>query len=374
MARGVAHGGVVEHEQPVVARLQRLEAHAHQHARALRIGHVGLGDPVAARLRGVDLLIHERSWFHEPDSVVGVLALAIDERRAVRDGELERPELRRVAAREVDLAQRAVGERVPGLGPRRDGRTETLLVAGRPVRRRSRCARGLAKLRHRRRRGHRQRQHRSERREPPRLQRVRAHVPSLGRGTPDARLPDGPIRTRARRRDTLPRTTSPSTSRHPGTRAVRTFAFTWSGQRGGAVVLAAASPGLRASSKSMVTTGMDDRREHPARTCGRPLSPGGSRRVRAGRRRSCRSSGAWATVLELCAVATSRAPTSYRCTEQSSWARSRCSLLPTAQRTGALPVGPAVLHHRRPTAAVAEEEARALTPRPWLLRPVGPGG
>ena len=38
-------------------------------------------------------------------------------------------------------------------------------------------------------------------------------------------------------------------------------------------------------------TALDDRREHPARTCGRPLSPGGSRRARAGRWRSCGSSG-----------------------------------------------------------------------------------
>ena len=198
MARGVAHGGVVEHEQPVVARLQRLEAHPHQHARALRIGHVGLRDPVAARLRRVDLLVRERSRLQDPDGVVGVLALAIDERRAVGDGELERAQLRGVATREVDLAQRAVGQRVPGLGPRRDRRTEPLLVAGRPVRRRSRRARGLAGLRSRRRRRQRQRQHCSERREPAPLQHSRAHCPSLGRRLSDRRLPGAPIRTRAR--------------------------------------------------------------------------------------------------------------------------------------------------------------------------------
>ena len=137
--------------------------------------------------------------------MVGVLALAIDERRAVRDGELERPELRSVAAREVDLAQRATGQRVPGLGRRRDRRAETLLVAGRPVRRRSRCARGLANLRRRRRRHHRQRQHRSERREPPPLQHFRAHAPPSAGGRPDSQLPAAPIRTRARVRHSMSR-------------------------------------------------------------------------------------------------------------------------------------------------------------------------
>ena len=40
------------------------------------------------------------------------------------------------------------------------------------------------------------------------------------------------------------------------------------------------------------TLALDEPRKHPARMCGRPLSPGGSRRLCAGRRRSCGSSNA----------------------------------------------------------------------------------
>ena len=55
------------------------------------------------------------------------------------------------------------------------------------------------------------------------------------------------------------------------------------------------------------TTGTDDPREHLARTCGRPLSPGGSRRVRRGRRRSCRSSEAGVPSVPTETVATAEA-------------------------------------------------------------------
>ena len=52
------------------------------------------------------------------------------------------------------------------------------------------------------------------------------------------------------------------------------------------------SPGCERIVAARETLAADDLREHPARTCGRPLSPGGSRRIRAGRRRSCGSSAA----------------------------------------------------------------------------------
>ena len=49
------------------------------------------------------------------------------------------------------------------------------------------------------------------------------------------------------------------------------------------------------SGRTQLAPAGDDPREHPARRCGRPLSPGGSRRVRTSRRRSCASSRPVAT-------------------------------------------------------------------------------
>ena len=50
------------------------------------------------------------------------------------------------------------------------------------------------------------------------------------------------------------------------------------------------SNGCGREARMQLALASDDPRERPARTCGRPLSPGGSRRVLPGRGRSCGSS------------------------------------------------------------------------------------
>ena len=118
--RGVAAGRVadrrvVEDEHPVVAGLQRGEPDPHEDGRPPRVGDVGLGDPVAAGRRRVDLLVDQRPGIHQPHLLDGVLALAVDERAPVGHRELQGPDLSGVAAGEVDLAQRPAGQRVPDL-------------------------------------------------------------------------------------------------------------------------------------------------------------------------------------------------------------------------------------------------------------------
>ena len=137
MARGVAQRRVVQREQPVVAGLERLERDPHQHRVALRVGHVALRDAVAARIGRVDLLIDQRPLVDQPDGVRRVLALAVHERTAVGDGELQRANIRGVAAGVVHLAHRAVRQRVPDLRVAANRSAQALLVAGRPVRRRA---------------------------------------------------------------------------------------------------------------------------------------------------------------------------------------------------------------------------------------------
>ena len=135
VARGVRQRRVEEREQPVGAGDQRLEGDPHQRRVARGIRDVGLGDAVAAGLGRVDLLVGQRSLVDEADHVGGVLAFAVGERAAVGDRELERAHVGTIPARVVDLAQRAVGERVPDLRVRPDGRSQPLLVPCRPVRR-----------------------------------------------------------------------------------------------------------------------------------------------------------------------------------------------------------------------------------------------
>src|SRR4051812_27662131 len=111
--RGVRERRIKEREELVAPGDQRLERDPHQRRIARGIRDVGLRDAIAAGLGGVGLLVGQRSLVDETDGMVGVLAFAVDERTAVRDRELERAYIGAIAAREIDLAQRAVRERVP---------------------------------------------------------------------------------------------------------------------------------------------------------------------------------------------------------------------------------------------------------------------
>ena len=115
-----------------------------RHSGAGRVGDIGLGQAIVARFGRVDLLIGQRARVGQPHGMDGVGDLAVHEGGAVGDGEVERAHIGGVAARVIDFAQRAVGQRVPDFGVRACGGAEALLVAGGPVRRAAGPAGGLS--------------------------------------------------------------------------------------------------------------------------------------------------------------------------------------------------------------------------------------
>ena len=100
-------------------------------------------------------------------------------------------------------------------------------------------------------------------------------------GDPPTRPPDRPPRRYARRQ-----CRSGTATQMPRCMRVRTRRSRRPSARGAL----ASGPVAVVCTDARETPALDDLREHPARKCGRPLSPGESRRVRAGRRRSCGSS------------------------------------------------------------------------------------
>jgi uncharacterized membrane protein YgcG len=113
---------------------ERLEAHVDQQRVARGVGDVGLDDPVAARLRRVDLPVGEAALVGHLDVLGGRVGLAIGEGLAVGDDELQVAQRRRAQVGVVDLGQLAALEGVPELALRRHRRAEALLVRRRPQR------------------------------------------------------------------------------------------------------------------------------------------------------------------------------------------------------------------------------------------------
>ena len=138
-----AQTDVVQHVDLVGLSVEGLELHVDEHGGAGRVSGVGLGDPVPAARRGVDLPVDQGARVDQLDLVLGGLVLPIGEGRSVRDDELGVAGARRVDPRGVHLAEDAVVERVPDRAVQRaDRRAEAVLVAGRPVRRLARITRG----------------------------------------------------------------------------------------------------------------------------------------------------------------------------------------------------------------------------------------
>ena len=121
---------------------ERLEAHVDQQRVARRVGHVGLDDPVAPRLRGVDLAVGEAVLVDQLDVLVRGVGLAIGERLAVGHDQLQVAQRGRAEVGVVDLGQLAALQRVPDLALRRHRRAEALLVGRRPERLGARARRG----------------------------------------------------------------------------------------------------------------------------------------------------------------------------------------------------------------------------------------
>ena len=115
---GVRQRRVEQRVELVGAPGERLEPDVDEDRRAARVGHVGLGDPPAPGARRVDLAVGEAARVGEPGRVPGVLALALGERPAVSHHELEVADAGRAEVGRVDLGQRAVVERQPGLARR----------------------------------------------------------------------------------------------------------------------------------------------------------------------------------------------------------------------------------------------------------------
>ena len=137
---GVRQRGVEQRVELVGPPGERLEADVHQHRRAARVGHVGLGDPPAPGAGRVDLAVGEAARVGERGRVRRVLALALGERPAVRHDELEVADAGRAQVGRVDLGQLAVVERQPGLARRARRRAHAVLVALGPGRDRARRA------------------------------------------------------------------------------------------------------------------------------------------------------------------------------------------------------------------------------------------
>jgi hypothetical protein len=138
-----AEGGVVQDVDLVWIPRERLDADVHQHRGAVRVGRVGLGDPVVAGLGGVDLAVDRAAGGEQLHLVLGVLILAVDERLAVRDHQLGVTGRGRVDPRKEHLREGAVVDRVPGLAPQGARRAEPILVPRRPV---SGLARGTGRV------------------------------------------------------------------------------------------------------------------------------------------------------------------------------------------------------------------------------------
>ena len=140
----VREAGVVERVDLERPPGQRLEPDLDEQRRARRVGRVGLGDPVQALGVRVDLPVAEAARVGDPGRVLGVLALAVGERAAVRDDQLQVARRRRAEVGVVDLGQLAVVQRVPDLAAQAGRRPEPVLVALGPQRRLARRARGVA--------------------------------------------------------------------------------------------------------------------------------------------------------------------------------------------------------------------------------------
>jgi hypothetical protein len=113
---------------------ERLEAHVDEQRVARGVGDVGLDDPVAPGLRRVDLAVGEAALVDELDALGGGVGLAVGERPAVGDDELQVAQGGRAEVRVVDLGQLAALQRVPELALRGRRRAEALLVGRRPER------------------------------------------------------------------------------------------------------------------------------------------------------------------------------------------------------------------------------------------------
>jgi hypothetical protein len=135
---GIRQRRVGQHIEPVRAAGERLERHVDEHRRARRIGHVRLADAPAPGARGVHLAIGQAARVGELGAVHRVVGLALSERPAVGDDELQITQARRPKIGCVDLAQLAAREREPRLPGRRGRGPEPVLVAARPVRHRPR--------------------------------------------------------------------------------------------------------------------------------------------------------------------------------------------------------------------------------------------
>jgi hypothetical protein len=132
---------VVERVKLVGPSGERLEDDVDEHGGARRVRHVGLGNPPAPGTRPAHLPVRQAAPIHEPHLVHRVLALALGERPAVGDGELQITDARGPEVGVVDLGQIAVVEREPHLAGERGGGPEAVLVALRPVRDLTRRAR-----------------------------------------------------------------------------------------------------------------------------------------------------------------------------------------------------------------------------------------
>ena len=125
---GVGQRRVVDGVHPVAAAVERLEPHPDDQRVAARIGHVGLGDPVAAGGRGADLLEAQAALVGTRRHHVDVLGLAVDERATVGHHELEAAGARRRQIGVEDLADPAVLEGEPHVAATGAGRAEAGLV------------------------------------------------------------------------------------------------------------------------------------------------------------------------------------------------------------------------------------------------------
>ena len=127
----IAEPWVVERVQVERLAGQRLQADVDQQPAARRIGHVGLRDAEATGLL-VDLAVGQAVRVGELDRAGLRLAVALGERLAVGDDEVERADARRVEVGVVDLGRGAVLERPPDLARGRRRRSVAVLVRGRP--------------------------------------------------------------------------------------------------------------------------------------------------------------------------------------------------------------------------------------------------